>query len=78
MRILHADHSDHRGAGHHDFADGPAFANGVRRALLWNRSAHAGVLGVVLWGLCSFLRMSKLTQSQKALFLWRSPVSTRK
>jgi len=75
MCICDADDSYDRSANYFDFRDGTTLANGMGCAFLWNNSACFGIRCLVIMERFSIFQMGKLTQSQKALFLWRSPLA---
>jgi hypothetical protein len=48
---------------------------GMDPSVLWCNIPLTIIFGLVTRGLFSIFSMGKLTQSQKALFLWRNPIS---
>jgi len=62
-------------ADHTDFWNGASFSYGMVGYVLRHYSACIGICCLVLLVKFSIFQMGKLTQSQKALFLWRSPLA---
>lgn len=75
--ILYDYHTHHLRPAHTHLWTGSQFTYGVVSALLWYYLPFTGIHCVVLSLLLSLFKMGRLTQSQKALFLWRSPMSKR-
>ena len=75
MCIRDAYYFDDSCSNNFDIRDGTSEPNVVGTSLLWNYLSFAGIHNMVTFLICSFFKMGKLTQSQKALFLWRSPLA---
>jgi len=58
-----------------NFWAGASIANVMGSTVLWHNISYVGVHSLVSLVVCSIFKMGKLTQSQKALFLWRSPLA---
>ena len=75
MCIYNADDSHSGRADHSYIPNGASFAYGVCCPVVWNHSSHTLILSVVQFNQYSIFKMGKLTQGQKALFLWKSPLA---
>lgn len=75
MCICNADDIDDSCTDNFDFGNGASFSYGMVCPLLWNYTACIVICRLVILIKFSIFQMGKLTQSQKALFLWRSPLA---
>jgi hypothetical protein len=75
MRFCDADSADCHGSDYFVIRVGTVHADGVDGAVLWGYLPFARVYCMVRYWRFSIFTMGKLTQSQKALFLWRSPLA---
>ena len=75
LRLYYADNFDCGSPNHSYFANGASYADGIRRSALWNNSSPPLVPRLVRINQYSLFKMGKLTQGQKALFLWKSPLA---
>lgn len=57
-----------------DFGISCNFTNGMDCTVLWNHFQSLIANSLVTLSLYSMFKMGKLTQSQKALFLWKNPI----
>ena len=75
MCICDAYYTYHSCPNHTDFRNDTAFSYGMVSYVLRDYTACIGTCCLVLLIKFSIFQMGKLTQSQKALFLWRSPLA---
>ena len=74
--LHNVDHLDYQWPNHTNFTDGASLAHGVLTAADWHHLPHLGVHYLVgILSMFSLFTMGRLTQSQKALFLWKSPLA---
>lgn len=75
VRVFHDNHPHYFGATNTHFRTSAQLTYGMDSSLLWNHLSPARIHSLV--HICSFslFKMGKLTQSQKALFLWKSPMA---
>ena len=62
------------GSAYIDFGVGCNITNGMDRFVLWDHLPSFLTNSLVNLYLLSMFKMGKLTQSQKALFLWKNPI----
>ena len=75
MRLYDAYNFDSRRANNSDIANGPSNSDGVFCSAIRDHPSLVGIPSVVNNVLFSIFKMGKLSQSQKALFLWKSPLA---
>lgn len=75
VRVLYDNHPHCFGATYTNLWTGAQLAHGMDSPLLWDHLPPAGVHSLVHFCSFSLFKMGKLTQSQKALFLWKSPMA---
>ena len=75
MRLHNVDHSHNWRTDNSHLANGASLAHVICCAAIRNHLSLALVPGMVSIGRFSIFKMGKLTQSQKALFLWKSPLA---